>query len=320
MALSSDRRSFIKQAAAVVGSSVLMSGGSSTGQSSGGAGKKVSAGEKFSCYRFGSCIWVRIDKRVFTCYRTESTQKYPYFYPVVGPVTGLPMTAETELPWPHHRSLFLGCDRVNGGNYWQAGVDTGQIISRGAKVDLCDGLKAVIVDHCDWKQPDKPAVIDDQRLFTISAPSPGQRIIDADITLKAKVDIHISKTNHSLFAIRVDRGLAPDGGGVLINSEGLKGEKATFGQVARWVGFYGTRLGKAESIVLMDHTGNPWSPCKWFTRDYGNTSPTIFQWLGKEGWRLAEGESIGLRYRVLVSGGAIDVGRMNGLYEQFAKS
>jgi len=316
-----DRRSFMKQAAAVAGGSYLAADAVSV-EAAGSAEKKSDgASQKLSSYQFGRRRWVRINNRIFTCYRAERSQKYPYLYPVVGPLSGLPMTAETELPWPHHRSLFLGCDRVNGGNYWQAGNDTGQILSRGPKIEVPQGDKVVISDHCDWKQPDQPPVIDDQRRFTISAPSPTLRYIDAEFTLRANVDVHIARSNHSLFAIRVDKALSPSGGGFLINSEGQKGEKATFGQTARWVGFYGTRLGHTECIVLMEHPANPWAPCKWFTRDYGNTSPTIFQWVDKEkGWSLPQGESVRLRYRVLISGGPINVDKMNTLHQQYAAS
>ena len=95
-----------------------------------GGGRDAGA-EGVSTYTFGNRVWVRVDSRVFTCYRAESTQKYPYFYPIVGPATGLPMTAETGMPWPHHRSMFLGCDHVNEGNYWQQPLSHGQIVSRG---------------------------------------------------------------------------------------------------------------------------------------------------------------------------------------------
>jgi hypothetical protein len=38
-----------------------------------------------------------------------------------------------------------------------------------------------------------------------------------------------------------------------------------------------------EGIALLDHPGNPWSPCKWFTRDYGFISPSPFNWLDQAG-------------------------------------
>ena len=71
-------------------------------------------------------IVVDVDGRRFTCYKYGSLQKYPYFWPVIGPVSGTSVTTETSEPYPHHHSLFFGCDRVNGGNYWQDANGRGQ--------------------------------------------------------------------------------------------------------------------------------------------------------------------------------------------------
>lgn len=282
---------------------------------------------RMACYPFGANIWVRIDNRVFTCYRANADQKYPYLYPLSGPATGLSTTDETCEPWPHHRSLFFGCDRVNGANYWQEGNDRGQIVSQGPKIEYPQPKeylktnRVVIADTCDWRVPGQEPVIRDTRRYTITAPSVKLRLIDADITVNALVDIHVTKTNHSLFGIRAARQLAPDGGGLLINSEGQKGEKETLGKPARWCGYQGKRLGQEESIVVMDHPKNPWSPgCPWFTRDYGNISPTPFLWLDEKGWDLPKGESIRLRYRVAVQAGAIEPSAMDRLWQAFAEA
>ncbi len=42
-------------------------------------------------------------------YSAYQTLKYPYFEPLNGPLSGLPLTTESSLPYPHHRGLWLGC-------------------------------------------------------------------------------------------------------------------------------------------------------------------------------------------------------------------
>jgi len=42
-------------------------------------------------------IIVRIDGLTFTCYRYSASQKYPYFYPVNGPLSGVSVTTESSL-------------------------------------------------------------------------------------------------------------------------------------------------------------------------------------------------------------------------------
>jgi len=272
--------------------------------------------DTLSAYQYAGRVWVRIGQDIFTCYRASANQKYPYLYPIIGPASGLPMTEEAGDPYPHHRSCFLACDHVNGANFWQDMIDRGQIVSTGLDVES-QADRVVIKDRCQWRQPGQPAVFEDRRRLTITAPFERIRIIDADITLHALTDVRITKTNHSLFAIRSARALAPIGGGRLINSEGQTGEKATFGQAARWCGFQGIRCGRTESIVLMDHPANPWSPCRWFTRDYGFISPTPMQWLGEPGWPLAKGKSVRLRYRIAVLATSLDSAQLQDLYTSF---
>lgn len=272
---------------------------------------------RLSAYAFESNVWVRVDEQPFTCYRAAKDQKYPYFFPVIGPSTGALMTDEAGGQFPHHRSVFLGCDRVNGANFWQEGLERGQIVSDGPKLESATPERVVITDHCRWMQPGRAPVIDDRRSYAIGIPQAGRRLLDADITLTALTDIHIGTTNHSFFSIRAARSISPAGGGTLVNSTGQSGEKDTFGQKAAWCCFSGTRLGHAESIVLMDHPGNPWSPCPWFTRDYGFMSPTPFYWF-KEGWRLAKGQSVRVRYRVAVLPTAADAREIVSLYDAFA--
>ena len=317
----SSRRSVLKGlAAGAAGSAWLMNNAAMGAETP--AAAPAGGPQKFTVYAFGHNVWVRVNGRLFTCYRANPDQKGPYFFPLYGPGTGLPMTEESDEPWPHHRSLFFGCDKVNGWNFWQEGNDRGQIISRGPKVEspLKDGDKAVITDLCGWQPPGKDPIIEDRRQFTLWAPSPDLRLIDVDITLKALIDIHVAKTNHSLFAIRCAWNLAPTGGGKLINSEGQSGEKATFGKPAKWCGFEGTRFGVTESIVMLDHPGNPWAPnCPWFTRDYGNISPTPFLWIDEKGWSLPAGESIRLRYQVVVMKGGIEKAKLDALWKDFAQ-
>lgn len=254
---------------------------------------------ELKAYQFGRQIWVRCDRRPLTCYRAHPTQKYPYFYPFVGPASGASLTTESGDPYPHHRSVIFACDRVNRGNYWQQGIDRGQIVSRGPRIESSEAKRVVIADECMWQVPGDQPDLTDQRRYTITAPSEGLRLLDADITLTARRDVQVRRTNHSFFAVRAAPDLAVTGGGTLVNSAGDRGEQDTFGKKAAWCDFSAQRGGVVEGIALLDHPDNPWWPCTWFTRDYGFMSPTPFQWLDEDGWRLASGELIRLRYRIV---------------------
>ena len=263
-------------------------------------------------------IIIRIDKKTFTCYRYGEGQKYPYFYPVNGPATGLSLTTESSLPYPHHRSLWFGCDRVNQGNYWQEGNERGQIISSGPRIVENGPERIHIVDTCDWKQPSEKPVILDERYITITAPSNEIRIIDFRITLTALSDITIDKTNHSLFSARMHPSLSVQAGGILINAEGKSGEKATAGRHSSWCDYSGERFGIVEGLAILDSPQNRWFPSQWFTRDYGFFSPTNLYWL-ENGFHLMQSESVVFQYRVIVHAGDSKTADIKSLYSSWVE-
>ena len=271
-----------------------------------------------SALRLDDRILVRVDDRVFTTYRFGAGQKYPYFYPVNGPLSGVSVTTESSLPWPHHRSLFFGCDKVNGGNYWQEGNEEGQIVSRGATIANAGPDRVEIADVCDWRKPGATPILTDHREIRIEAPSPSLRLIRFHVALEAQAEVRIERTNHSLFAARVAPELSAEKGGVLSNSAGAKGEKGTFGVSAPWCDVSGARFGLREGIAIFDSPRNRWYPSKWFTRDYGFFSPTPFNWLDDAGMRLAPGEKLELEYEVVVHAGDAAEAGIAGLFAAWA--
>ncbi len=248
-------------------------------------------------------VVVTVGERVFTCYKFDRSQKYPYFWPVNGPTSGRSVTTETSEPYPHHHSLFFGCDRVNGGNYWQESNERGQIVSQGPRLLESSGRRIVFTDECLWQQPGKEPVIRDRRRIEIVAPSGALRFIDFGITLEPLTDVRILKTNHSLFAARVVPELGVSSGGTLINAQGDTGEKGTFGVAAPWCDYSGTHVGITEGIAIMQHPGNRWYPAQWFTRDYGFFSPTPMFWLEGDRLDIPKGERLTLNYRVVIHSG-----------------
>ncbi len=178
-----------------LGLSLTAAAGSSVGlltSRSGRAQQQPPPGaEELTHYQLGPQIWLRWNNAPFTSYRAHPTQKYPYFYPLIGPVSGLSTTSETALPWPHHRSLYFSCDRLNGGNYWQEGLERGQIISTGPRVTASTKRSVTLVDECEWAVPGQPVQMTDRRQFTLALPHPRLRLIDAEIEWKAVHDVTV---------------------------------------------------------------------------------------------------------------------------------
>ncbi|HLB72988.1 MAG TPA: PmoA family protein [Sedimentisphaerales bacterium] len=281
---------------------------------------ETKAGQKVAAKIEKDEVAVTIEGKLFTCYKFAKTQKYPYFWPVNGPASGKSVTSETSEPYPHHRSLFFGCDRVNGGNYWQEGNERGQILSQGQKIIEPDGQRVVFTDECLWKQPGAEPIIKDHRRITITAPGKEIRIIDFDITIEPLTDVTILKTNHALFSARVVPELSVSSGGTLVNAEGNAGEKGTWGVNSAWCDYHGTRDGVTEGIAILDNPNNPWFPSKWFTRDYGFFSPTPMNWLEDDKLQLSKGKKLKLQYRVVVHTGDAEKAGMKGIFAEYKRS
>ena len=279
------------------------------------------AQEKLAAVQIGSRIDVTIGGRFFTSYRTAADEKYPFFFPVNGP-SGAAVTSMRNGEYPHHSSLFFGCDMVNGGNYWQDSLDRGRIVSRGPVLEATAGREIVIRDVCDWMRPGAPQPIRDTRRIVISAPSPKMRQIDFTVTLEALEDVVIQKTNHSLFSARMDPDLTPAFGGSMINADGAKGEKGTFGKPSPWLACFGPRDGKTtEGLAILQHPGNPGYPAPWFTRDYGFLSPTPMYWPADgKSTRMAKGGKLQLAYRVLVFSGTPEAAGIGAIFKQYSNT
>lgn len=279
------------------------------------------AQQKLEATRIGSRIDVTVGGKFFTSYRFADDEKYPFFFPVNGP-SDTSVTSMRNGQYPHHSSLFFGCDKVNGGNYWQEGLDRGRIVTQGPVLESASGNQIIIRDACDWTRPGAPQPLRDKRQITISAPSANLRQIDFEITLEAMEDVVIEKTNHSFFSARMDPDLTPVYGGTMINADGAKGEKATFGKPSPWLACFGARGGKTtEGLAILQHPQNAGYPSPWFTRDYGFLSPTPMYWPanGKD-TRMAKGETLRLCYRVLIFSGTAESAGIAGIFDEFSKT
>lgn len=280
-------------------------------------GPKGTAQIKISATKLNSKIDVNIDNNFFTSYIFSQDEKYPYFFPVNGPSNGS-VTSMRNGNFPHHSSLFFGCDKVNGGNYWQEGLERGQIISLRADIVESGNNKVVIETENIWRRPNANSPIKDFRKITISAPSKELFQIDFDVTMEMLMDVTIDKTNHSLFSGRMDADLAVTNGGTMINADGDKGEKGTFGKKSPWIDFYGKRGDKIEGMAIMQHPSNDWYPSPWFTRDYGFFSPTPMYWPENDKeTTLKKGQTIKLKYRVLVHNGDVTTAKIAEQFELY---
>jgi hypothetical protein len=275
---------------------------------------------KLTAEKVGSKINISIDGKFFTSYIFSPDEKYPFFFPVNGPLSGGTVTSMRNDPYPHHSSLYFACDAVNGGNYWQEGLERGRIISVNAEIIKAGGDSVIITDECIWSRPGALSPVKDTRKIIITAPSATIRQIDFEITLDALIDVTFRKTGHSLFTARMATDLIVQNGGTIVNAEGLKNEKETMGKKSAWMDYYGKRGNVVEGLAILQHPSNPWYPATWFTRDYGHISPAVMNWPenGKEIF-LKQGGKLSFRYRTVIHGGDAGEAKIAEIFAKYRK-
>ena len=271
-----------------------------------------------------SAVWIRWKNSILTCYRAEMFQKYPHFYPLRALKSGLSLTTESAQPWPHHRSVFFGLDKVNGANFWQNNPDKDRIVSKKLALGEVNEKSAEILNECLWIPFEKEPVFADKRRFVVNIIDDETYTLDAYIEMTALTQVVCDKTNHGLFGVRTEADLSVDGGGVLLNSEGQQTQPNTHGKPARWMTAYGKRYGRedglVEGVAIMSppYKKSPFDKNLWFTRDYGNFSPMPFDFFAEgEKFVMPKGDTLRLAYRIVAFTGTPTNAFLNAQWNEF---
>ncbi|MDR1479228.1 MAG: PmoA family protein [Planctomycetaceae bacterium] len=272
-----------------------------------------------------STAWIRWKNAALTCYRAEALQKYPYFYPLNSLKSGLSLTSETGQPWPHHRSVFFGADKVNGRNYWQNNPDKERIVSKKLGLGEVTAKSAELLNECEWTPTGSEPIIADKRRFLLTILDEETYTLDCYFELTALTEVKIKPSNHGLFGVRTTEDIAVVGGGTLVNSEGQERQEKTHGKPAKWMASYGKRYGRDDglieglAILAPPFEREPFKQGFWFTRDYGNFSPMPLNFM-KSDIVLPEGDVLKLAYRIVAFTGEVKKDFLNNQWEKFAEA
>jgi len=112
-------------------------------------------------------------------------------------------------------------------------------------------------------------------------------------------------------------------GGKIINAEGVT-DQAAWGKPSPWVDYSGPVEGKTVGIAIFDHPTSFRHPTTWHVRDYGLFAANPFGYhdfgVAKPGAHtVLPGESLRLRYRVLLHEGDAKQAGVAAAYQGFAQ-
>lgn len=295
----------------------------------------LSAADKVSVTTGEGKVVVQFEGKPFAEYLEKSGTK-PVLWPLIGP-TGKEMTRAYPLrpdggpgekqDHVHHRSFWFDHGDVNGISFWDEMKGHGDIVHRSyEKVE--GGDSATIITLNDWIGPDGKKVCEDRRIHIFGGDAE-TRWIDFEVVVTASEGpLVFGDTKEGSFGVRVAETMKEEAklGGKIVSSTGLVNGDA-WGKAAPWVDYHGPVSDEHLGIAIMSHPTSYGHPSHWHVRTYGlfaanpfglkafaNNDPKVDGTV-----KLAKGETLTLRYRVLLHKGDEKTGKVDEYFQEFSR-
>jgi Family of unknown function (DUF6807) len=243
----------------------------------------------------------------------------PYLEPLLAPggmrVTRSPGEVEEH---PHHHGVWIGHRDVDGVDHWTGFPGHGRIVHRGfAPVD-----GAALSERLTWVRPDGAPQLEERRTVRLL----DGHALDVEVRLRADhgpVALGDDK-DAAMLAVRVAPTMQGDRGGEIVLAGGRRGEAECWGAAAAWADYAGPGPGGGVGgVAVFDHPDNPRHPTRWHVRDYGLmcANPCGSRCFGDAAdgtLRIAAGDELRFRFRVLAHRGDARAASIDAAYEAFA--
>jgi len=250
----------------------------------------------------------------------EGAFRRPFSYPVYGPdgyaLTDFGKPHDPTGTHAHHYSLWVAHQSVDGVDFW--GEKGGVIVRDGQEV--CEGgaVSCRIVQNLKWMSGEKELMRERRTVVVYHTPE-AYRVMDFEMELKSPgaEDVVLGKTTFGFLAVRVAQSMTVfDGGGEIRNSKGDLNERGAHLKRADWLDLSGpVDEGKWAGVAMFDHPGNPQHPTVWHCRNDGWACASFN---GEQGYTIRRGETLRLKYRVLLHRGNAVAGEVGKRFAEYS--
>ena len=246
----------------------------------------------------------------------------PYVHPLRTPAGHCLTNFE---PHDHlwHRGLWYTFKFINGENFWEEHEPYGTQRTRSFSLLVHDpGGRLAFHTALDWLRPGgEEAVFHEERELAHEALGAEAYALDFATTLTAAADLTLDRTPFTTWGgyggliLRGNRNWVETH---LLFPDGSTNDRPA-GVPALWCDLSGKLDGGPDQtggVAIFDHPDNPRHPTPW----YGATGSGHYvnaAVLFHEPLRVAVGETLRFRYRVLVHDGIWDVPRLQAAYEAY---
>lgn len=260
--------------------------------------------------------------RELTRFHFGRTLNRPFLFPLIGPAgCGYTRMGHPRDPvgHSHHNSVWISHQNVNGVNFWE---DRDARIVCQAVTQYEDGARqAALLALNAWQDANGKTLMIEQRRIEVEPLDRGAWLLLIDIRLDAPEsgEATLNQNPFGLIGVRMAKTIGVrDGGGRILNSNGLRNEKEVFRKPARWVDYSGPVTADATGgITLMDHPANPNHPVPFHVRDDG--------WMGasltlNKPLTVRPAASLRLRYGLWIHAGVPTGDQVELIWKRFAEA
>lgn len=276
---------------------------------------------------------VSVDGKPFTTFHLGEKNNKPFLAPLRSAsgkiiTRGFPMEniAGESRDHLHHTGLWFSYDDVNGVKFWEndpsyTKPNIGRIVV--THTEAKDGDKSgKLTATMEWRDPSGKVLLVENRDMAFYS-DPKLRTIDFTITLTAAQEVTIGDTKEGAFAIRLADNFTEKRGLKIVDANGRTSMKNVWGKRSNWVDYTADVDGESIGVAMFDHPQNPHFPTYWHARDYGLFSLNPFgqnafdENMPENKTKLAKGEKLTYRWRVLIHPGDAGPAGVAEFYKQF---
>ncbi len=226
---------------------------------------------------------LQLDGRELTAVHYDSDQRRVFWHPIRAKSDiSLTRMGHPHDPFghSHHNSVWISHSDVDGINFWgDKGKKLGRIVNQQIPREAYeDGdASASMLMLNEWRvDDDERILLLEKRLTTIHIRDDANSwfmIVDLELTTPKGASATFNPSGFGLMAVRMAKAIGVhDGGGRILNAEGLVNEKAVFRKPTKWCDYSG-RISNAQDgsagITLFNHPNNPEHPTPFHVRDDG---------------------------------------------------
>ena len=278
-------------------------------------------------------VAINVDGKPFTVFHFGEKNNKPFLAPLRSasgkivtrgfPMENIPGESRDHL---HHTGLWFSYDDVNGVKFWEndpsyTKPNIGRIVV--VHTETKDGDKSgILTATMEWRDPAGKVLLVENRDMTFYS-DPKLRIIDFHITLTAAQEVTIGDTKEGAFAIRLTDNFTERKGAKIVDANGRTDMKNVWGKRSNWVDYTAEVDGERLGVAMFDHPQNPHYPTYWHARDYGLFSLNPFgqnsfdENMAENKTKLAKGQKLTFRWRVVIHPGDAVSGGVADLYKQY---